>query len=99
MPKTREMNREQAETLAIRALSFLARDPERFGRFLALSGIGPESIRAAAGDPAFLAGVLDHLAGDERLLIAFADEIQVAPAEIERARAHLAGNQWERDVP
>ena len=33
---------------AIQALGFLAGDPERLGAFLAATGIGPESIRAAA---------------------------------------------------
>jgi hypothetical protein len=35
--------------------------------------------------------VLDHVAGDERLLIAFAHECGFEPPDIERARAVLAG--------
>ena len=37
-----------AEALAVAALAFIAGEPERLGRFLAMSGIGPDSIRAAA---------------------------------------------------
>src|SRR5262245_58106192 len=52
--------RAAAERLAIAALAFIAEEPERLGRFLALTGIGPESIRTAAHEPQFLLGVLDH---------------------------------------
>jgi len=42
-----------AEHLAIAALGFIAGEPERLGRFLAITGIGPDSIRAAAREPQF----------------------------------------------
>jgi uncharacterized protein DUF3572 len=76
--------------LAIAALSFIASEPERLGRFLALTGIGPESIRAAAREPGFLLGVLDHLTGDETLLVTFANENDVDPEDVGRAREVLA---------
>lgn len=88
-----------AAALAIAALGFIAAQPERLGRFLALSGIGPESIRIAARDPEFLVGVLEHLCGDETLLIAFAEQNGVDPEEVMRAREALAGPGWERDTP
>ena len=81
---------ETAETLAIQALTFIAQDAERLGRFLAVTGIGPAEIRDAAREPNFLAGVLDHLAGDESLLLAFAEHAGVDPAEIPRACRILA---------
>src|ERR1041384_2453293 len=52
------LDREYAESLAVQALTYLAAEPERLGRFIALSGLGPEDIRIAAGEPGFLAGVL-----------------------------------------
>ena len=91
--------REAAESLAVQALNFLAEDPDRLGRFLALSGLDPGSIRSAAADPGFLAGVLSHLGGDEALLIAFADAAGVKPAEVDRARRLLTGGDWEREMP
>lgn len=96
--KGQAANREGAEALAVAALSFLAEEPERLGVFLALSGIGPERIREAAREADFLAGVLDHICSDERLLLDFAKHMDVKPPEIERARAALGGH-WERDVP
>src|SRR5262245_51311795 len=86
-PKER---RAAAEALAVRALGFIAAEPERLGRFLALTGIGPESIREAARQPGFLLGVLDHLAADETLLLAFANENGIDPDQVALAREALA---------
>jgi len=91
--------RKEAEALAIQALTFIASDGERLGRFLAVTGIGPSEIRAAAREPGFLGGVLDYVASDERLIAGFAAEAGLDPADIEHSRAALAGNPWERDVP
>ena len=99
MAKVNRIDRRAAEQLAIQALAYLAGEPERLGRFLALSGLGPETIRAAAHDSQFLAGVLDHIAGDDGLLAAFAEHVQVAPAQVMQARAVLAGQPWERETP
>ena len=91
MRKPQKLDRGAAESLAIQALTFLASEPGRLGRFLALTGIGPDQIRLVAASPGFLAGVLEHLASDEAMLIAFADDANVAPGEVERARRALAG--------
>jgi hypothetical protein len=94
-----EQRRAAAEELAIAALGFIAAEPERLGRFLAITGIGPDSIRDAAREPRFLAGVLDHVAADETLLLAFAEQYEVDPDTLMRARELLAGRRWERDTP
>ncbi len=80
-----------ASEAAIAGLAFLAADAERLDRFLALSGLGPHNLRRAAADPAFLTAVLDYIVGDERLLVAFAAEQKLRPAEIVRARDALGG--------
>ena len=77
----------------------MAGDPERLGAFLAATGIGPEMIRKAAAEPSFLAGVLDHVCGDEALLIAVAEHTGVTPQEMEHAQAVLGGRPWQREVP
>ena len=81
----------EAQDLGIAALAWLADDAERLERFLALSGLGPENLRSAAAEPGFLGAVLDHLATNENLLIAFAEHRNVAPETIMRARALLTG--------
>ena len=85
--------------MAIQALNFLATEPERLSVFLAHSGIEPASIRAAAAESGFLAGVLAHLGENEALLKEFAAQAGVTPAEVDRARRLLAGPEWEREVP
>src|SRR5258708_3197096 len=82
---------ETATNLAIGAFGFIASQPEELDRFLSLTGIGPESIREAAGEPGFLLGVLEFLANDERLLVAFANQSSLAPEDVGHARAVLAG--------
>ena len=99
MKKPAPMLQDAAEALAVQALTFIAADSERLGRFLALTGIGPAEIRAAAQEPGFLVGVLEHLASDEALLAAFAAEAGFNPADIGKALAVLGGGQWEREVP
>jgi hypothetical protein len=99
MRQAANRSREAAEALAIQALNFLATEPARLSRFLALSGLDPASIRAAAGESGFLAGVLAHLGEDETLLTQFAADAGVTPVEVDRARRLLAGGDWEREVP
>ena len=86
---------EAASALAIAALRFIAEEPERLRVFLSLTGIDPQAIRAAAQEPGFLLGVLDHLAGDESLLLAFAAESEINPDEVRVARGVLARGEEE----
>ena len=93
------MTEEVAEALAIQALTYIAGDGERLGRFLAITGIGPAEIRTAAREPGFLAGVLDYVAGNERMVTEFAAETGLDAADLAKARAALGGGDWEREVP
>jgi len=88
-----------AEQMAVQALTYIAGDPERLGRFLAITGIGPAEIRAASAEPGFLAGVLDYVAGHEQMVTEFATETGIDPADLGRARAALGGGDWERELP
>jgi len=91
--------REVAEIVAVKALSFIAGDPERLGLFLAESGIGPETLRTAAADPQFLASVLDFVMRDDATVKAFANASQLHLTNIAAARQALGDPDWERDVP
>jgi hypothetical protein len=81
--------REGAETLAIAALGFVAADPALLARFLAITGIEAQSIRQAAREPGFLAGVLQFIAAHEPTLTAFAESAAVEPSSIVRAMRAL----------
>lgn len=88
----RHMTLESAQEIGTNALMNLANDPELIGRFLAFSGIGPESIRMAADEPGFLAGVLEFYMADESLLLAFCENAGLRPTMIAAARFALAGD-------
>ncbi len=87
--------RDNAAELSCRALAFLAAEPERVNRFLSLTGVDPADLRALAGEPDFQLAILDHLAGDEALLLAFAQDLGLAPEAIGRARLALGGGERE----
>src|SRR5438552_17111005 len=91
--------RQAAETVAIQALSFLAGEPSRLGRFLAETGLGPESLRGAAKSPGFLLSVLDFVLVDDALVKDFAGATELTPSTVAAARQALAGPHWERDDP
>jgi hypothetical protein len=93
-----DIAQDMAQDVAVAAFAFLAADAGRLGRFLDVSGIPVQDLRAAAKETDFLAGVLDHVGEDEPLLLAFAAHAGIAPDEIMRARTVLAG-RWERDLP
>jgi hypothetical protein len=84
-------NRDEAEALALGALTFLVEDDDRVARFLQLTGVDPSALPGLASRPSFLLAVLDHLAGDEQLLLAFAEERRVNPEKIAAARLALGG--------
>ena len=87
----KDLSTEAAEALAVSGLTFLASDLERIERFLSLSGLAPDNVRTAAADPGFLRAVLEHIAADESLLLAFAANEQIAPEAVPRALARLGG--------
>ncbi|MBA4171244.1 MAG: DUF3572 domain-containing protein [Hyphomicrobium sp.] len=87
---------EGAETIALKALTFLAEDMPRLGRFLALTGIGPSELAAGAATAGMQAAVLDHLLSDESLLLVFSAQAGLQPQQIGYAHALLAREQHLR---
>lgn len=86
---------ESAETLALRALGWLAEDRDRLGAFLAETGASPADLAAQAGDPAFLGAILDHLLSSDALVIGFCLSEGLPNDAPMRARAALPGGaQW-----
>ena len=87
----RRMGEEEANRIAIGALTHLASDEALMTRFASVTGIAPGDMRSVAGEPGFLAGVLDFLLGHEPDAIAFATEFGVPPEDVARAYATLVG--------
>lgn len=72
-------------------LGFLVSEEDRASRFLGVSGLTPEALRAGASDPAFLAGVMDYVLADQSLLLAFAESADIPPDRAVAARRQLPG--------
>ncbi|MDE2363390.1 MAG: DUF3572 domain-containing protein [Hyphomicrobiales bacterium] len=92
-PSAGTLSRDDAERIAVSGLGFLAAEPERLDRFLALTGLDAAQLREAAAEPGFFLAILDHIAGHEPDLLAFSAESALAPERIAAARAILAGPQ------
>ncbi len=73
---------QEAQAIAVSALSFIAGDPVLLPRFLALTGIEACAIREAAREPGFLAGVLQFILGHEATLMDFARAAGIEPASV-----------------
>jgi hypothetical protein len=73
----------------------LAQDDERLTRFLDMTGLRPDTVRAAAATPGFFAAVLDHVASDEPLLVELAKALATKPERIMEARHTLSPSEFE----
>ena len=84
------------ETLALRVLAHIAMDEDLLPRFLTLSGLDAESLKARAADPALLGGLLDFVMYDDALVLRMAEVLEVKPEAFARARARLPGGRERR---
>lgn len=88
------MKSDAAEGIAISALGFIASDAELLSRFLAITGIEAATIRSAAAEPGFLAGVLGFVLAHEPTLLAFATQSGIEPQRVgEALRALPTGDE------
>lgn len=85
------MDKEQAETIGLQALSFLAKDEDLLGQFLANSGLSPAELKMRLKDPQLLGGVLDAILADDHVLLAFCNFSSLSPETIIKARKELPG--------
>lgn len=85
------MKQDAAETLALRALGWLAGNDELFPVFLGATGASAGDVAARAGDPVFLGSVLDFLLMDDAWVIGFCDSAGLAYTLPLQARGALPG--------
>jgi hypothetical protein len=90
-----QINLDDAQTLAINSLVFLAEDSELLPRFLALTGISADQIRTAASEPGFLAGVLQFYLAHEPTLMRYCEATNTDPALFQEALRLLPGGRQE----
>ncbi|MBZ0261381.1 MAG: DUF3572 domain-containing protein [Hyphomicrobiales bacterium] len=82
---------ETSQTIALKALGYLAADEGLLEPFLGATGLAVADLRTGATDSVFLAGILDYFLQNEALLLAFAGASELAPETIVRARQGLPG--------
>ena len=91
------MKQEQAEVLALQAITFIGAEEKALNGFLAQTGSGIDELRDQIADTAFLAGILDFMLSDESLLLAFCDQENIRPEFVIQARRAMPGgeNLWD----
>ncbi|MCJ9429232.1 DUF3572 domain-containing protein [Kordiimonas marina] len=90
---------EQAQSLALSAVVFILAEDALKDRFLALTGLDGDSLRARIGDRDFLLSTLDFLMGHEPDLLAFAAHVDEKPETVIAAWRALgggiSGDEWQ----
>jgi hypothetical protein len=82
---------ENAEILALEALSWLAGHEGGLERFLAASGSDVDTLRALAGNPETARALLEFLLANEDLLLVFCETASIKPQTIHAALRRLDG--------
>jgi hypothetical protein len=77
--------------LALAALAATLGEERRAQRFLDLTGIGTDELRARAAEPSLLAAVLRFLEAHEPDLLSVSEELGVKPEVLVQARRDLEG--------
>lgn len=85
------MQPDQAETVAAKALAWLAGTDDLLATFLGSTGASVEDLRARAAEPEFLGSVLDFLVMDDAWVVGFCDAAGLPYDSVMRARAALPG--------
>jgi hypothetical protein len=80
---------QDAEALALAALAATLTDERRARRFLDLTGLDADELRARAGERTLLAATLAFLEAHEPDLVDVAKTLNVKPESIVAARAEL----------
>jgi len=76
---------EQAEILAIQALSYLIDAQEELQRMMMATGMDTEALTQSAQSRDGLAGVLGYICQDESILLGFCEAVRIQPDEPMRA--------------
>ncbi len=80
------MTPDAAEILSLHALGWLAGDPAALERFLAVSGIDAQGLKAGAGSRDMALAVIDFLLLHEAFLLPFCESAEIRPPSLHLAR-------------
>ena len=82
-------NKRSPTVIALEALAFVVADEAELGRFLSLSGLSPDRLRAGADRPDTHRAVFEYLMGHEPTARAFAEAHGYRPEDLWAAAHHL----------
>ncbi|WP_286830877.1 MULTISPECIES: DUF3572 domain-containing protein [Kordiimonas] len=85
------MTPDTAQTIALQSAGFIFQEDDIRDRFMALSGVDVDDIRARIADPAFLASILEFLVNFEPDLMACAETLGEKPETLVAAWRTLGG--------
>ncbi|OUS22703.1 hypothetical protein A9Q95_04270 [Rhodobacterales bacterium 59_46_T64] len=85
------LSQDMAETLALKALAWLAGNDDLLPVFLNASGASEADVRSRVSDPDFLGSVLDFLMMDDAWVVGFCDTVGERYEAPMMARAALPG--------
>lgn len=80
----------RASTLALQALGWVLEDERRAQRFLDLTGLTPDTLRAGIASMDTHRAVLDFLSSHEPDLVGAAHALDIDPAELANAKEQLS---------
>ncbi|MEM1050985.1 MAG: DUF3572 family protein [Pseudomonadota bacterium] len=75
--------------MALAVIGWILQNDERAERYLALTGLNPDSLRAGLDDQSVLASAIDFLANHEPDLIRASEALAVTPEELIAMRRKL----------
>ncbi len=76
---------DQAETLALQAMAFIAQDEDTLNRFLGITGFSLETLKTKLTERTTLAGILQFIMDYEPRLLSFCDHIGMQPTVVTKA--------------
>lgn len=85
------MKQEQAETIALEALTLIAGDEDQLGALCAQTGTNINNLKTGASDPTFLGAVIDFLLEDDKRLINICQSLELQPEKMMSVRHALPG--------
>lgn len=88
-----QVDREQAEAMALDALAFIVENIPLRGRFLDLTGLNPDELRDRIMDPALHIAIIEFLLSHEPSLLEFTAARDIAPQLPAQAHAALTAHQ------
>ncbi|GAA0538045.1 hypothetical protein FHS83_003531 [Rhizomicrobium palustre] len=84
-------NVEQAETIALQGLAYLASDPEILEVFLHNSGLGLDELKAKAGERDLLRAVMEFILASDEHVTTLCRDLDLSPRDL-----HLANHTLEK---